>query len=240
MKKAFEILKWLMLIAVIVLLMAFSFNQQEKVKCQKFDVLLASSEDHFVNNEMIHDLLKNKNLHPLKKTSKEITIKEMEQSISNHAAVKRANVYSDVLGNISVEITQRKPIARVVGEKDSYYIDEYGKRIPLSNHYTARTLVISGNVATINSEALFQMVKYIYKNPFWKAQIMQIHIEENEDLTLIPRVGYHQIIFGKAENLEEKFSNLKLFYEKGISYKGWNSYGSINLKFKNQIVCTKK
>ena len=240
MKKAFEILKWLMLVVVIVLLMAFSFKQQEKVKCQHFDVLLAASEDHFVNNEMIHELLKNKNLHPLERTSEEIAIKEIEQSISNHAAVKNANVYSDILGKISVDITQRKPIARVVQENDSYYIDEDGQWMPLSNHYTARTLVVSGNVAVVNSEALFQIAQYIYKDPFWNAQIMQVHIEDNEDLTLIPRVGYHQIVFGEAENFEEKFSNLKLFYEKGISYKGWNNYSRINLKFKNQIVCTKK
>ena len=37
---------------------------------------------------------------------------------------------------------------------------------------------------------------------------MQIHIEENEDLTLIPRVGYHQIVFGKIENLEEKLNKM--------------------------------
>ncbi len=240
MKKAFEILKWLLLVVIIVVLMAFSFKQQEKVKCQHFDVLLATSEGHFVNNEMIHELLQNKNLHPLERTSAEIAIKEIEQSISNHPAVKNANVYSDILGKISIDIIQRKPIARVVGEKDSYYIDEDGQWMPLSNHYTARTLVISGNVAVVNSEALFQMAKYIYKDPFWNAQIMQVHIEYNEDLTLIPRVGYHQIFFGEAENFEEKFSNLKLFYEKGISYKGWNNYSSINLKFKNQIVCTKK
>ncbi len=240
MKKAFEILKWLMLVVVIVLLMAFSFKQQEKVKCQHFDVLLAASEHHFVNNEMIHELLKNKNLHPLERTSAEIAIKEIEQSISNHAAVKNANVYSDILGKICVDITQRNPIARVVEENDSYYIDEDGQRMPLSNHYTARTLVISGNVAVVNSEALFQIAEYIYKDPFWNAQIMQVHIEDNEDLTLIPRVGYHQIVFGEVESFEEKFSNLKLFYEKGISYKGWNNYSSINLKFKNQIVCTKK
>ena len=195
MKKAFEILKWLMLVVVIVLLMAFSFKQQEKVKCQHFDVLLAASEDHFVNNEMIHELLKNKNLHPLERTSEEIAIKEIEQSISNHAAVKNANVYSDILGKISVDITQRKPIARVVQENDSYYIDEDGQWMPLSNHYTALTLVVSGNVAVVNSEALFQIAQYIYKDPFWNAQIMQVHIEDNEDLTLIPRVGYHQIFF---------------------------------------------
>ena len=114
MKKIFEILKWMMLIAVIVLLLAFSFKKEEKVLCQQFDLLLTPSEDQFVNNEMIHDLLKNRNLHPLQKTNEEIAIKEIEQSINNHAAVKYANVFSDILGNVSVEITQRKAIARVV------------------------------------------------------------------------------------------------------------------------------
>ena len=64
------------------------------------------------------------------------------------------------------------------------------------------------------------MTKFIDEHPFWKAQIMQIHAEDNGDLTLIPRVGNQQIVFGKARNIEEKFSNLKLFYEKGISDKG--------------------
>jgi cell division protein FtsQ len=67
-----------------------------------------------------------------------------------------------------------------------------------------------------------------------------MHLEENEDIILIPRVGYQQIVFGKPVNVEDKFRKLKLFYEKGISDKGWNNYSYINLKFKNQIVCTKK
>ena len=240
MKKAFEILKWLMLVSVIVLLKSFTFKQQEQVKCQQFDVLITASKEHFLNTEMIHNLLKNKNLHPLGKAYKEIRIKKMEQGIINHAAVKTANVYSDISGNMSVNITQRKPIARVVAAKESYYMDEDGKYMPLSNQFTARALVISGNIAAVDSQDLFQMAKYIYKNPFWKAQVIQIHIEEDESLTLIPRVGYHQIVFGKIINVAEKFNNLKLFYEKGIAYRGWNSYSSINVKFKNQIVCTKK
>ena len=61
MKKAFEILKWLMLVSVIVLLKSFTFKQQEQVKCQQFDVLITASEEHFLNTEMIHNLLKNKN-----------------------------------------------------------------------------------------------------------------------------------------------------------------------------------
>ena len=240
MEKAFEILKWLTLVVVIVLLMAFSLKNQKKAQCQQFEVMLTTSKNHFVNDKMINDLLKSRNLHPLEKVREEIAIDEIEKSITNHASIKAVNAYSDITGNVSVEITQRKPIARVATTTHSFYIDEAGKRMPLSKAYTARTLVITGNVHFKEKGELFLLAKFIDEHYFWKAQIMQIHVEDNGDLTLIPRVGYQQIVFGKAKNIEEKFSNLKLFYEKGISDKGWNNYTQINLKFKNQIVCTKK
>jgi cell division protein FtsQ len=240
MKKAFEILSWLMLIAVIVLLMAFSVKSQKLVDCQKFDVIIASSENHFVNDKVINEILINKNLHPIRKTRKEIAMDEIEKSIANHPSIKKVNAYCDIAGNVCVEILQRNPIARVVTTNNSFYIDENGKHMPLSEIYTARTLVITGEVHFTEKGELFLLAKFIDENPFWKAQIMQIDIEENGDLILIPRVGSQQIVFGKPVNIAQKFSKLKLFYKKGISEKGWNNYSHINLKFKNQIVCTKK
>jgi cell division protein FtsQ len=240
MKKAFEILSWLMLIAVIVLLMAFSVKNQQLVECQKFEVMVASSENHFINDKMINELLSNINLHPLGKTRAEIAMDEIEKSIGNHTSIKEVNAYFDIAGNVFVEILQRSPIARVATENNSFYIDENGKRMPLSKVYTARRLVITGKVNFQEKGELFLLAKFINENPFWKAQIMQIHTEENGDLILIPRVGYQQIVFGKPINIATKFNKLKLFYEKGISERGWNNYSHINLKFKNQIVCTKK
>jgi len=240
MKKAFEILSWLMLIAVIVLLMAFSVKSQKLVDCQKFDVIIASSENHFVNDKIINEILINKSLHPFRKTRTEIAMDEIEKSIANHPSIKKVNAYCDIAGNVCVEIIQRNPIARVVTTNNSFYIDENGKHMPLSKVYTARTLVITGEVHFTEKGELFLLAKFIDENPFWKAQIMQIDIEENGDLILIPRVGYQEIVFGKPVNIAQKFNKLKLFYEKGISEKGWNNYSHINLKFKNQIVCTKK
>ncbi|HJN64258.1 MAG: hypothetical protein QGG97_03450 [Flavobacteriales bacterium] len=240
MKKAFEILSWLMLIAVIVLLMAFSVKNQQIVECQKFEVVVASSENHFINDKMINELLSNKNLHPLGKIRAEIAMDEIEKSIGNHTSIKEVNAYFDIAGNVFVEILQRNPIARVETENNSFYIDENGKRMPLSKVYTARRLVITGKVNFQEKGDLFLLAKFINENPFWKAQIMQIHTEENGELILIPRVGSQQIVFGKPINIATKFSKLKLFYEKGILERGWNNYSHINLKFKNQIVCTKK
>ena len=56
MEKAFEILKWLTLVVVIVLLMAFSLKNQKKAQCQQFEVMLTTSKNHFVNDKMINNL----------------------------------------------------------------------------------------------------------------------------------------------------------------------------------------
>ena len=240
MQKVIEIVKWILLLSVIVLLMAFSVNKQKLTTCNVFDVEIVSSKNDFIDSKTVEEFLKNKNLHPSGKFRTEIAIDEMEKNIANHPSVQNANAFSDIRGNIKVEIKQRNPIVRVQTINKSFYIDESGKKMPLSEVYTSRVLVITGNVNYYKIDELFLMSKFITDSPFWKAQIMQMHLEENEEITLIPRVGYQQIVFGKPINIEEKFRKLKLFYEKGISDKGWNNYSHINLKFKNQIVCTKK
>ena len=240
MQKLIEIVKWILLLSVIVLLMAFSVNKQKLTTCNVFDVEIVSSENDFIDSKTVEEFLKNKNLHPSGKFRTEIAIDEMEKNIANHPSVQNVNAFSDIRGNIKVEIKQRNPIVRVQTVNKSFYIDESGKKMPLSEVYTSRVLVITGNVSYYKIDELFLMSKFITDSPFWKAQIMQMHLEENEEITLIPRVGYQQIVFGKPINIEEKFMKLKLFYEKGISDKGWNNYSHINLKFKNQIVCTKK
>ena len=125
MKKVFEIFKWSMLLSVIVLLMAFSVKNQKNGNCQAFNVIVVSSENHFINDKIINDLLRSKNLHPFGKTKVEIAMDEIEKSIGNHPAIKQINAYCDIAGNVSVEILQRNPIARVVTTNNSFYIDGY-------------------------------------------------------------------------------------------------------------------
>jgi cell division protein FtsQ len=54
---------------------------------------------------------------------------------------------------------------------------------------------------------------------------------------MYPQVGKQYIEFGKAEQIEEKFSKLTIFYQKILPFKGWNTYKRVNLKYFNQIVC---
>jgi cell division protein FtsQ len=64
-------------------------------------------------------------------------------------------------------------------------------------------------------------------------------VNEHQELELIPRVGNHRVLLGDTIDLQDKFRRLMIFYKEGLSKTGWNNYSVINLKFRNQVVCTK-
>ncbi|MBL4624898.1 MAG: hypothetical protein JKY42_07140 [Flavobacteriales bacterium] len=188
----------------------------------------------------------------------QVDISHLERLLNNNSSINHAEVYSTIDGVLKIELDQRNPILRVFTEDgDGYYVDEKGWMMPLSNKFTARVVVANGAVKTsfalgykmnVMDEAqedqslkdLYQLASFIDKDSFWNAQIVQLYVKENGDLELIPRVGNHEILFGKAEQVEEKFDKLMIFYKKGLSKTGWNRYKTINLKYNNQVVCTKK
>jgi len=90
-----------------------------------------------------------------------------------------------------------------------------------------------------NHQEIFDFVSLINKSEFWKAQITQLHFMGNE-VIMSPRVGDQKIRFGCLVDVKEKLNNLYEFYKQAMPVKGWQAYSDINLKFKNQVVCTKK
>jgi cell division protein FtsQ len=86
---------------------------------------------------------------------------------------------------------------------------------------------------------LYRLTMYITPDKFLKAQIAQIYVNEQGEFELIPRVGSHVILLGSAEDLDDKFRRLFAFYKFGLNKIGWNKYNVINIKYKNQVVCSK-
>ena len=89
-------------------------------------------------------------------------------------------------------------------------------------------------------QKLMSFARYVEKHEFWSTQIVQLYKAGDGDFELIPRVGAHQIAFGTMDDFEVKLRNLKLLYDQGLKKYGWNRYNKINLKYSNQIICTKR
>jgi cell division protein FtsQ len=154
-------------------------------------------------------------------------------------------------------------MVRIINKHNrGYYIDNDGLVFPLSRNYTSHVLIINGNFtepfeiapnvklsdwATSDESKkapmiykLFELAKFITDDPFWNSQITQVYVDGPNDIELIPRVGSHIVQLGSPEDIKPKFEKLKLFYERALPAEGWNKYKLINLKYKNQIVCTKR
>ncbi|MEO1436055.1 MAG: cell division protein FtsQ [Bacteroidota bacterium] len=180
-----------------------------------------------------------------------LDLKEVEKVLESDPFVYDADVYVDAIHKVKVRIWQREPLLRVIDRNGSqYYLDIEGEKLPLSPNYTARVLVASGNIKDYEADyleneksdlnQLFKVAIAVYKDEFLKAQTEQLYINAKRDLLLIPKVGDHKIVLGNALELEQKLEKLKLFYHEGLPYKGWQTYKTINLKYEDQIVCTKK
>lgn len=89
---------------------------------------------------------------------------------------------------------------------------------------------------------LINFVRQVEDDGFWSAEIVQIVASSASsgamELVLVPRSGDFRIVFGEIGDAERKFDKLMRFYRDGLGRIGWNRYGTINLKYNNQVVCT--
>jgi cell division protein FtsQ len=252
MKFKFNIKREIKIVAIVLVvfgLIAFTERMKGELSVGEIQIKLDNVHgNHFMDEEDVVDLMA-WNHENLKGASiKKINFKEIEGRIKKDPFIKDAEMYSDLKGNITVYVELRRPIARIIrSDAPDAYIAEDGTIMPVSDKFTARVLLISGNyVRTILQQGniyyaekgpeLMDVISTISEDEFWKAQIAQLDIDGKGSITMLPQVGDENIEFGKPENLEVKFSKLKIFYKEILPGVGWNKYSRVNLEYEGQIV----
>ena len=242
MKKIFFVIIATLLAAYFaVSIFLFSGEKHEKPVCKEVEIVIKDSlEKHFLGEKDIVAYLKRTNNYPLNKKSDSIKIHDIENALLKNDIIETAEVVQAISGKIKIVISQKMPILRVFSSGGSYYVDETGQTMPSTLGQAIYVPVASGNIekAFAVSE-LYEFALFLQKNDFWNDQIDQIYVRTVNDIEIIPRVGSHRIILGSLDNYEKKLEHLRLFYEQVIPKMGWEKYSVINLKYRNQIVCTK-
>ena len=209
--------------------------------CQKVEVhVVDSPENHFLSEKDILQILKQSNLDPIDKKITQIKTDDIKKRLEENRLIKKVNRFKTIDGTVMIKIYQRIPILRVFSLDKSYYVDNEGEIIPVSRNFAPYVPVATGYIKdAFAKEKLYEFASFLEKDKFWNSQIEQIYVAPNQDIELIPRVGNHQIVLGNIDDYKENLDKLKLFYEKALNKIGWNRYSVINLKYKNQVVCTK-
>ena len=207
-----------------------------------------SDDAHFVTEASIRQLLSNKpGFHCKGKTYAEVNTLELARYIEEkNRLVRHASCYHTPDSMLRIDIEQRNPIIRVksavpvntVGGHSmvDFYIDRDGAMMPAQFGTAIQLPLVTGFVKSRHIQPLHDFALFLKGDDFWSAEVTQIYIRENGDAELIPRIGDHTILVGSFDDIKQKLSNVRIFYDKVLPRKGWNYYKTINVKFHGQVV----
>ena len=219
--------------------------------CSSMKVVVQGKET-FIDQHDISDMVKRKFGQVVGRALKDIPMAEIEKALIELPYVSSAEIYADMDGVLQVMVKQREVLLRIVNKTGvEYYIDTKGAKIPVTLKYVPHVLVANGNIEEGYAEALdtihttlvndlVTIVQQVKDDPLWKNQIVQLYVDDQKDIEIIPRVGAHPLVIGNADNLAGKLARLEIFYEKILPKVGSEAYQKVNVKYDGQIVCERK
>lgn len=240
MKINWNLIKGLLLLLSVVFLVGFSHVRNDTKKVRDISIEFEEGNNLFMNYEMVNKLLIQNGKTVKNEPKTVIDLHKLEVNVLSHPMVESASVFLTVDGLLKTIVKQRTPIARVISGAESYYIDKQAKKMPLSANYSARVLLISGEITESDHTQICRLVSKILNNEFLRKQIIGVQKTASNEFVLSTRIGNQKIELGEIKDLDLKFKNLNSFFSKTMADSSIDNYTLINLKYNNQVVCTKK
>lgn len=242
----------LAMIAGFVVLFVAASRGRSEAACTAVHLVVKGNPDHlYINTHEIRArILGSKQLNPVGKPLSTLSIARLEHSVKAFPWVQDAELYLDNDNVLQVLITERVPATRVFTTSGaSFYLDALGTPLPVTGSFASRMPVFTGfpddkALPVPKDSALISemttLSAYVTAHPFWMAQISQININELGEFELIPTVGSALVEFGNCSDMAGKFAKLLSFYSEGLNNVGWGYYDTLDLRFRGQVVATRK
>lgn len=229
----------LLMFGLVLFLYSFTSKRNDARKTRKVEVEFVNNSSLYVSYETVNKLLI-ENGAQLKTIGKDkVVLNKLEKILNEHDMIQKSEVFISIEGVLKAVVTQRTPIARVFNEYGSFYIDSKGNRMPLSPIQTARLPLVLGEIDDKNEKEMYDLLWFIYNDDFLKKNITGIEILPSGSLRMTSRNYNYEIEFGKTVEIARKFDNYKAFFQKAVHDTLIDQYKVINLKFTQQVVCTK-
>ena len=227
------------MLLVVVFLYSFSAKRNETRWLKEVGITFEETEN-FITHDKVNKLLIQNYANVTDIRKDKLVLNSLEKSLDENPMIEKAEVYATIDGKLKAVIRQKMPVARVYQGAESYYIDRNGDQMPLSETYTARVPLVTGDLNKIESKKLQELLLYLYNNDFLKKNIIGIQVNTNGSLKMRSRSYNYDIEFGRPINIDRKLKNYMAFVQDATKDSVIGQYKTINLKFTQQVVCTKK
>ncbi len=201
---------------------------------------LDENEIKFLNESDISNIFDRNGLTFMNLKIDSINLTRVEEDISKNPFVRTVKAYHDLNGKVYVDLIQKEPVLRIIGDDYSYYLDEFGAKVPTSSKFTSKVMTVQGVELNNRQDEILLLWSKIQQNKLLKAQIVGIFVDREGEYTLNVQFGDFKVLLGGIDQLDDKFFKLEHTFRDILNTAGWEKYSMINLKFKDQVVCTKR
>ncbi len=166
---------------------------------------------------------------------------DVRQFLSRFSNFENVDCVITTDGKLKVSVIPMIPEIRVFSPMGSYYINKDGKYIASNAEFYVDVPIVKG-VFTNKLPAMYVLpvTRFIESDPVLSELVAMIEVIDEDNIILIPKIQGHVINFGDTTRLQEKKRALMTMYNKIMPYKGWNEYDTISVRFRNQIVATRR
>lgn len=241
---------WLLLLAAVTVVLVSAANKKSGQPCAGIQVSVSGPGDHFfVDEKDVKGMLSTGGA-IVGRPINQIDLHLLEHQIESDRWIHNAELFFDNQHVLQAVVVENEPIARVFNRNGrSFYIDSACRQLPLKGKLSARVPMFSNVPAgpyhnnSLDSSLLAQlkeMALFINNDPFWSAQIAQVHINDDRELEIIPTVGNHQVYLGKPADIPAKLNRLYTFYKQVWAKVGLEKYEKLDVQYSGQVVATRR
>ena len=239
MKKITAYIAFVIVLSFLFFLYGFSSDRNGLKKIKNTVVEFEEGDNNFLTHNMVDKMLIQNQKFVENQPKSVVDLHLLETNVLNNPYVEKATVFLTINGVLKTFIKQRNPIARIVNKEVTFYIDKHGVKVPLSSNYSARVPLVSGVENDEEINELIKLLRIISNDDFFKKEVIAVKRNTRGEYVFSVRTGNHKIAFGTFASASLKFKKLKAFYNKALIDKTIKNYKIINVKYRNQVVCTK-
>lgn len=219
----------------------FTFEQSNSKGCVEKDTLLSTIEALCdIQNEA---------------SISSVNMMGVNKLLNDNPWIEQASGYIGLNDTLILKAKEYKPVIRIFNKAGkSVFVSEKGTIIPFSPKHSPRLIVANGDFDfpmprqnTSMNDSLYvtsgipealHIALALNKDSFLTGSIGQIYKNDNE-YELVVNDLQAKVILGDTCVTDDKLSRLRTILEKYSGTQELLPYKTLNLKYKNQIVCTK-
>lgn len=239
------IAKWfifILLLSYATIAAVWANHKAAELKCTGIDInIISNLPSDFVTPQGVKTELGRFSSEFSKYSITDIDLDSIERHLSQNNRFESVQCAIMTSRKLRIDVVPMIPELRVFTPTESFYINKEGKRINATIDFISNVPIVYGNFsADFRPEHLFPITRYIANDSVLKSIITMINVNSPTNIILLPRIKGHVINFGDTTDIKTKFENLLLVYDKVMPYKGWETYDTISVKFKGQVVATRR